>query len=253
MNTQENELNLFTEKINDLIECKFILSEIRLSALLKALVTMPVVVHTVQSVGETFDYAAEYKRAVVGVLTEDGKKIKFQLPKDRTKLFVFVFCLLTEFDSGKRSFNKFLSEYFYDADINESYAAFAEEVLKPFKRAGLGILRNIDPESLNQEPLKEGEKFFTAEPIYINSEIFDAMIQTLNKLYEHVNGEILGTQRETDDASEMILALKNAILLKNPKLIKLMWIGFHNTVSKLRITETPVKRMHALLESANLV
>ncbi len=250
----ENELKQFTEKVNGMLECKFILSEIRMTALLKTLVSLPTLMQTLEQTTASFDYAAEYQRAAAWVAQPDGtQKIKFCLPKDKLKCFTFVFCLLADFDAGKRNFNRFLSEYFAAGDINESYARFCEEVMKPFKRAGESILRNIDPESLDVQPQKEGEKYFAAERVYIPTDVFETLCTTLSRLRETIVNEVLGSQRESAEAEEMTLALWNAVLLKNPKLIKITWIGFKNTLPKLRYTENTIRRVEGMLLQANLI
>ena len=125
--------------------------------------------------------------------------------------------------------------------------------MKPFKRAGESILRNIDPESLDVQPQKEGEKYFAAERVYIPTDVFETLCTTLSRLRETIVNEVLGSQRESAEAEEMTLALWNAILLKNPKLIKITWIGFKNTLPKLRYTENTIRRVEGMLLQANLI
>ncbi len=153
MNT--NELAFFTSSVNRLIEGKLILVDKHIATVLKSVATSPTLRRCLAETVKTMSYAMEFSRARV-----------------------FVVCLLTEIDNGRRNFLDFLREYYNDVNNDARYARFASEVLKPFKEAGEDLLRSVDPDSLNADFVRQAEQYFSAEKIYVETNVM-AQVFTL--------------------------------------------------------------------------
>lgn len=233
MNT--NELAFFTSSVNRLIEGQLILVDKHIATVLKSVAKSPTLYKALSTTLKTMSYAVEFSRARVNWTTVDGaKESRLKLPVDRNRLFAFVVCLLTEVDCGKRNFLEFLREYYNAGDNDGSYARFAVEVLKPFKTAGENLLREVDPESLNAEYVAQAEQYFAVEKTYVNTEIMAKIFA----LMEEIRLILIDQNSQRDSLDEVSLTseyLVNAMYLKNPKIIKIAYIAYKNTLRDFAI------------------
>lgn len=227
-----NQLAEFTSGVNNLIESKLILVDKNIATVLKCVATTPVLCKCLADTIQTTSYATEFSRAKVSWTTTEGRVInQLKLPVDRNRLFSFVVCLLTEVDSGRRNFLDFLKEYYHPTDSNLGYEKFADEVLKPFKQAGVSLLANVDPESLNGENTARAEKFFAAEKMYIESALLKDIFQQIEQINIKVHCEDF-SPAVVEEISVLCEYFSNALYLKNPKILWIVWIAFKRTVNK---------------------
>ena len=227
-----NQLAEFTNGVNNLIESKLILVDKNIATVLKCVATTPVLCKCLADTIKTTSYATEFSRAKVSWTTTEGRVVnQLKLPVDRNRLFSFVVCLLTEVDSGRRNFLDFLKEYYHPTDSNLGYEKFANEVLKPFKQAGVSMLANVDPESFDGENTARAEKFFTAEKMYIESTLLKDIFQQIEQINIKVHCEDFQPS-VVEEISILCEYLSNALYLKNPKILWIVWIAFKRTVNK---------------------
>lgn len=245
MNT--NELAVFTQSVNTLIEGKLILVDKHIANVLKCVATSPILCKCLGDTLRTMNYATEFSRARVTWTRTDGTtESKIKLPLDRDRLFAFVVCLLTEVDSGRRNLLDFLKEYYFDGSNDASFLKFGQEVLKPFKLAGEQILHTVDPESLNTQFTESAEKFFKAEKIYVASNVLQQVLQQNEQARQQiVKGNFNSFQR-----AELLTAVEyfvNALYLKNPRILRLAWLAYTNTLGKYPALNTHVQQISQLL------
>lgn len=230
-----NELAYFTNSVNTLIEGKLILVDKHIATVLRCVATSPTLCKALNDAVKTMSYATEFSRARVTWTRNDGVvEASLKLPADRNRLFAFVVCLLTEVDSGRRNIMEFLKEYYNDADSNVSYYKFVNDVLKPFKKAGENILRTVDPESLNPEYVEQAEKFFIAEKIYIDSALMNKIFEKMEQVRLSLLALNEADAKEFSTVSEYFV---NALYLKNPKVLKVSWLAYKNTIGKYLVTQ----------------
>lgn len=228
MNT--NELAYFNDSVNTLIEGQLILIDKHIASVLKCVATSPILCRTLADTIKTMSYATEFSRARISWTRSDGVvESQLKLPADRNRLFAFVVCLLTEVDSGRRNILDFLKEYYND-DTNElSYERFANEVLKPFKRAGESILSTIDPESLNVEYVEQAERFFKAEKVYVETSVLSQILAEMEEIRLIVESLTL-TAAEKSEYNVVSEFFVNALYLKNPKILTVSYLAYKNKV-----------------------
>lgn len=248
----KNELAYFTDSVNRLIEGKLILVDKNIASVLKCVATVPALCKCLADSVRTTSYVTEFSRARVTWTRPDGTvEARLKLPTERNRLFAFVVCLLTEVDSGRRNFLDFLKDYYHEADSNIGYERFANEVLKPFKAAGEGILHTVDPNSLNVEHAISAERFFNAEKIYVNSD-------TVNLLLKQVeNVRALFAQKEVVAAHFNAIALAceyftNALYLKNPKILTICWLALKTLLENYDFAAECLQTMSQLMSQIAL-
>ena len=252
-NKTQNDLFLFTERANAMIESKYILAAKKISSLLKGIVSVPFLMDNVTHCLKSFSYATEFARNRRFVADGSQMKTKLTLPVDKVKLFTFVFCLLAEIDSGARDFTKFLDEYFASSSLNESYEIFCAEIIVPFKKAGENILIEADPDCEDLTAIKKGMEFFDAEPIYMSPAVNHSVLSALSKIMVRLDNDFQGDGNDRAECVAVTDAFFSAILTKNPKLISITWIGFKNTFVLVKGFEKEIEALKSILVQANLV
>jgi len=227
-----NQLAEFTNGVNNLIESKLILVDKNIATVLKCVAATPVLCKCLADTVQSTSYATEFSRAKVSWTTTEGRVInQLKLPVDRNRLFSFVVCLLTEVDSGRRNLLDFLKEFYHPTDSNLGYEKFANEVLKPFKQAGVSLLANVDPESLSGENTARAEKFFQAENMYIQSQLLKDVFRQIEQINIKVHCEDF-PPAVVEEISILCEYFSNALYLKNPKILWVVWIAFKRTVKQ---------------------
>lgn len=226
----KNELAYFTDTVNRLIEGRLILVDKHIASVLKCVATVPALCKCVADTVRTTSYVTEFSRARVSWTRPDGSvESRLKLPVERNRLFAFVVCLLTEVDSGRRSFLEFLKEYYHEHDTNIGYEKFANEVLKPFKQAGEIILRTVDPDSLNVENSMRAERYFNVEKIYVSSDVTESLLRQLATV-----SDILQHNPSADSyRAEVLQAVEyftNALHLKNPRILGASWLALKSVM-----------------------
>lgn len=239
----KNELAYFTDTVNRLIEGRLILVDKHIASVLKCVATVPALCKCVADTVRTTSYVTEFSRARVSWTRPDGSvESRLKLPVERNRLFAFVVCLLTEVDSGRRSFLEFLKEYYHEHDTNIGYEKFANEVLKPFKQAGEIILRTVDPDSLNVENSMRAERYFNVEKIYVSSDVTESLLRQLATV-----SDVLQRNPSAESyRAEVLQAVEyftNALHLKNPRILGASWLALKSVMLLYAVSDECVEAM----------
>ena len=245
MNT--NEIAYFTESVNTLIEGKLILIDKHIAQVLKCVATSQTLCQTLSETLQTMSYATEFSRARVTWTRSDGVvESRLKLPADRNRLFAFVVCLLTEVDSGRRNILDFLKEYYNEPNNDLNYVKFADQVLKPFKKAGEAILSTIDPESFNTQYVEQAEQFFNAQKIYIETSVLEQVLDEMEQIRQFVSAMTLSKAEEYEfnTVSEYLV---NALYLKNPKILQVAYLAYKNTLLRYAQAVAHLQKIAELL------
>lgn len=118
-------LGEFLTACGNLKNCKFVVAETKIAALLKAIADNK----QLYSMFSAALYGFDYKQAFSDCICTGG----FALPTEPKKAIALVFRILLDIDTGKMSLQKFLEAYFYSVSLNESFARFCLEVVTPFE------------------------------------------------------------------------------------------------------------------------
>ena len=132
MENGRDKMQRFFTACDDLITGKFILADTKINELLRSIATNSDLTGLFSAVTARFDYAA-VKSACLKTPAGIARGEAF-LPSERSDVLAFVFCLLTDFDSGAIKFNDFLLRYFYeDGSYTASYSLFVNRMIRPFR------------------------------------------------------------------------------------------------------------------------
>ncbi len=251
---ENNFLAAFVKRSNEVIECKLILADKAITGMLKFIASCPPLLDCAKASLEEYGYGEEFVRCRSVVTLPDKSTItRLKPPPTPARIFAFVLCLFTEFDTNKRSLTDFLEEFYPFENPHDSYAAFADQFLRPFKHAGESILSSADPQSFNYKEEEIAEMYFNQEKVYISSYAMQTLLALIDKLRGKMEYESFYSQQEKQDAFEIIFAFERALQLKNPKLIRLIWIGFKNTLSRQKSAESYLKTIYSHLAENNLI
>lgn len=155
MTIEKTEIEKFFSACDEFINGKFILADIKIAKLLRAITESPTIYNIVAENLINYDYKKE------SVLLEEDCKAKNDgnliLPEDKDVVIPYVFSLLVEIDSKQINFNEYLENNFVSASSQkEEYEAFAYCIIIPFKNAiAKAVGLDIDADEENCKDLKE--------------------------------------------------------------------------------------------------
>ena len=132
-NLKPGELDNFLNSCDEFIEGKFILADIKISKILRAISTSKEIYNLMAESLINYDFKKEYN-ALKKQADEQGKD--FSLPNDAQSIISFVFAMLVEIDSKRIDFSEFLSATFpYATSQREEYVMFSQKFILPFKNS----------------------------------------------------------------------------------------------------------------------
>ena len=146
--TKKEELALFAEKAEELITSSYILADVKIVGVLKAIAQSETMLAIFKSCLSGFDYAGAQKKYLV-----------------RNKY------LSEDIDAKNLDLSAFINKYFYvDGSFSSAYAAFISQMIKPFCSSLEGIMQGViegtvqDPvEALTEEEARKVKEKELAE------------------------------------------------------------------------------------------
>ncbi len=153
MNKRE-ELDLFLERAQEFIDSKYILADIKIVNLLKAIASSDTLLALFKNCLTDFDYEEAQKKYLVKSQYLSSDKGEFVLPASSKELLAFTFNLLVDFDAKNIELGGFLSRYFYvDGSFASGYDAFINAMIRPFVSAIKTLMESVIEGKL-QDPVE---------------------------------------------------------------------------------------------------
>ena len=151
---KNEELALFTLKADELIDSKYIIADIKIVGLLKAIAASDTLVAIFKNCLTGFDYPkAQAKYLVKSKYLAEGKG-EFILPPSSRELLAFIFSVLADIEAKRIDFPQFINKYFYeDGSFSAGYTAFLNSMIKPFKNSVEMIMKSVIEGKL-QDPIE---------------------------------------------------------------------------------------------------
>ena len=149
-----DELNLFLERADELIDSKYILADVKLSNFLKSIAVSSTLLALFQNCLTDFDYYGAQKKYFVKSQHLSADKGEFILPANSRELLAFIFNVLVDIDAKKIDLNQMLLKYFFvDGSCSASYDAFTNAMIKPFRNTVKMLMESVIEGKL-QDPIE---------------------------------------------------------------------------------------------------
>lgn len=134
--TKREELNVFLERAEDLFHSKYILADVKIVGLLKAIAASEALSGIIESSLFHFDYEAAVNQYFVSSSYGSENKGEFILPENTRDIIALVFRVLLDIDAKKIGLMEFLQEYFCEGgDYMEGYTLWINQMVRPFVHA----------------------------------------------------------------------------------------------------------------------
>lgn len=152
--TKREELELFLERVDELIDSKYILADVKLANMLKSIASSGTLLALFQNCLTDFDYQVAQKKYLVKSQHLSSDKGEFILPPNSRELLAFIFTVLVDIDAKRINLNDFINKYFYvDGSCASSYDAFITAMIKPFKNSVKMLMDSVIEGKL-QDPIE---------------------------------------------------------------------------------------------------
>lgn len=152
--TINEQLDVFTIKVDELIGSKYIIADVKIANLLKVIASSDILLALFKNCLTDFDYQSAKKSYLVKSQFLSDDKGEFVMPPNSRELLAFVFSLLVDIDAKRIIFSDFLNKYFFVyGSLTSSYSAFINAVIKPFKNS-VEILMGDVIEGKIQDPIE---------------------------------------------------------------------------------------------------
>lgn len=223
----------FFDACNEMIQGRFILSDIKISKILKAIANSEVLYNLFAGVLSDFKFKEEFENAKTSNKINGGY---FAVPQEEKKIIALVFCLLLEVDNQKMNLQNFVNDYFYSPEgYNISYSNFSLSVLVPFKNAVLNILGCNEDGVPNEEEItdenEEEVKPIEAEPNHREKILFANLRMSLNELLSVIMRSKIN-EEEKEELKIIINAMFESIEMENLTIINALVIPLEHMIGK---------------------
>ncbi len=152
--TKREELDVFMQRINEFIESKYILADIKIVNLLKSIAASETLLALFKNCLTGFDYEAAKKKYLVKSPYLSDSKGEFVLPPNPREILAFIFNILVDIDAKRIILSEFLSKYFYeDGSCYAGYSAFINSMIRPFGACVETLMESVIEGSL-QDPVE---------------------------------------------------------------------------------------------------
>ena len=222
----------FFDACNEMIQGRFILSDIKISKILKAIANSEVLYNLFAEVLSDFKFKEEFENAKTPNKVNGGY---FAVPEQDEKIVALVFCILLEVDNQKMNLQNFVNDYFYSPEgYNISYSNFSLSVLVPFKNAVLNLLGcNEDGTPINEEEeeVEPEEEETEEEPNHKQKILFANLKMSLNELMSVIIKSKISYE-EKEELKIIINALFEAIEMESLIIINALVIPLEHMIGK---------------------
>ena len=135
MDTGREQIDLFLQRCDEVMQSKFILADSKISELLKSIAASDLLYAFFREITRDFDYpAAREKYMNYGY--ESSQKRRLLFPSDPSEKLAFIFCLLVDLDSKALDLGGFIRSRFpAGGSVHEGFYIFCAQVVMPFKEA----------------------------------------------------------------------------------------------------------------------
>lgn len=218
--SKQQQLRAFLDAGEDLINGKYILADIKIVNLLKAIASSETLVALFKNSLIDFDYEGAKKKYLVQNKYFSGDRGEFVSPTSAKDLLAFTFNLLMDFDSKRLNLSDFLSKYFFeDGSFSASYSTFVNVVMRPFVNTVKKLIDSViegkiqDPlEAITQEEErmakeKEEAELQAKKERELSQKVYGESVKTVKQILLDDKTKIKKKKLAQDEMDQMILVI----------------------------------------------
>ena len=233
---QNQEVQNFLDTCDELINCKFLVAEYKITKLLQSIAGSSDICSLISECLQSYNRDREFARTYI----QDGHgEFVCVMPTEEYKIVALVFCTLADIDNKKIDFTDFIKRFFGNSE--NPYQAFIETMIIPFKSliseafvAGYNEKENKKDEEEqifeNHETSEEVESFEQEDKFETSTKIAVQILSELEDLREsqlvadarNVATSIIKTANLRDECVLMALAASLRYMSKGLKSIKFL-------------------------------
>ena len=155
---QNQEVQNFLDACDELINCKFLVAEYKITKLLQSIAGSSDICSLISECLQSYNRDREFARTYI----QDGHgEFVCVMPTEEYKVVALVFCTLADIDNKKIDFTDFIKRFF--GNNENPYQAFIDTMIIPFK----SLISEAFVVGYNEKENKEDEE----EQIFENHEI----------------------------------------------------------------------------------
>ena len=238
MITSEEKENLvvFFDACNEMIEGRFILSDTKVSNILKSVVKSEMLYKLYSECMNGFKFGRMLDFCSASNVNNGGY---FQMPSEDKDIMAFVTCLLLEVDKKNINLQNFVTDNFYSADgYNISYNNFAITILSAYKSAVKNLL-GVD-ESGNALEVEDDDSVQVhldevVEDVKANDNakiLFANLMLCIVELQNTINEDIKVKYSDKEELLIVLKALNKAVHLEELIIINALLVPLEHMIGK---------------------
>lgn len=238
----EEVLNNFTAACEEVMNCKFIVAEIKIMKLLKCVAESLPIYNEIENALKDFNYEYEFQKCKIP--NEDGG-YELVLPVEATKKVALIFRILYDIDAKNIDLQKFINDYFvFDGEPYEAYKNFCNKIIRAFMENIVYLLTGI-------ELIDEAPKVDYAPDLNLTDRCIVDIMAILKKINKFFTGDLL---KEGQKGEGIIVCngFVNALLTKKPETILITWIGLKNTLKDVKKILPYLKKIEEKLRASGI-
>lgn len=238
--TEEEKSKLvdFFDACNEMIDGRFILSDTKVSNILKSIVKSEILYNLYSKCMSGFKFSLVLDRCQASNPSNGGY---FVMPDDVKEIVAFVTCLLLEVDKKNINLQTFVTDNFYSVDgYNISYNNFALSVLVVYKTAIknlLGIDENgniIEDEDFSHNQVSIDEEVEKVETDQNTKILFANLVMNITELQNAINDDYKIKYNEKEEFLIVLKALNKAVHLEDLLIINALLIPLEHTLNRYK-------------------
>lgn len=222
-NEELEKIKQFENNCNEMINGKFILSDIKIAKILKSIANSKELYGYIAECLLNFDFGKEFEKARGSNFTKNY----FKMPTESYRQVALVFCLLVEADNKRIDFYDFVTKYFKSDKDGDEYGHFTREVMIPFRDETLKNFGLFDSPAiaLDEEQLAE-----EVPPT-------NAKLQLIKHIQSMCNVVKISPKVADDKKDKLIIILSaylDAVKINNKKIIDALQISLEDYAGKIK-------------------
>lgn len=226
----------FYKACDEMIEGRFILSDTKVSNILKCIVKSDVLYNLYSKCMKDFNFHNVLDRSVASNPANGGY---FVMSDDEKEIIAFVTCLLLEVDKKNINLQTFVTDNFFNANgYNISYSNFAITVLIAYKTAIKKLVgvdekgKVLEVEDFSQDQISIDETIAQVETDQNTKILFANLVMNITDLANAINEEPKIKYNEKEELIIITKALHRAVHIEELLIINALLVPLEHTLNK---------------------